>query len=153
MDFSQYASTAALLADVGGSSAYRWNAARSSNIGQVVLDTTVGYGTLTKSMRYDWPNNGSNCLDYPITLGDLMFPGWVQVTDIWVEIAVKFSANFATRAGASGCNSDYKFFFLNTNPGGRFEIKTGTYGTPGYFSTNYPSGIQDTYTYSTPGSV
>src|SRR5207247_9967791 len=45
------------------------------------------------------------------------------------------------------CNPDYKFIFLNTNPTGRYEIKSGTYGTPGYFSTNYPSGLQDTYTF------
>src|SRR3989475_5902954 len=58
-----------------------------------------------------------------------------------------FSPNFATDAGVGGCNSDYKFIFLNTQPGGRYEIKSGTYGTPGYFSTNYPSGLQDTYTF------
>src|SRR2546429_2554834 len=58
-----------------------------------------------------------------------------------------FSTNFATDAGVGGCNSDYKFIFLNTQPGGRYEIKSGTYGTPGYFSTNYPSGLQDTYTF------
>src|SRR3989449_10017775 len=58
MDFSQYPSTAALLADVGGNSAYRWDASRSANQGQVVLDPTVGYGSLGQCMRYGIPEGG-----------------------------------------------------------------------------------------------
>src|SRR2546425_9580673 len=64
MDFSQYPNTAALLADVGGNSAYRWDASRAANQGQVVLDPTVVYGALPQSMRYDFPVVGAVCQDY-----------------------------------------------------------------------------------------
>ncbi len=152
MDFSQYPNTAALLADVGGNSAYRWDQSRAANQGQVVLDPTVVYGALPQSMRYDFPVVGAVCQDYGIRPGGLRFPGWVNAQEMWVEVVAMFSTNFATDAGVGGCNSDYKFVFLGTNPGGRYEVKSGTYGIPGYFSTNYPSGIQDTYTFQI-GSV
>ncbi len=51
MDFSQYPNTAALLADVGDGSPFRWDASRASNQGQLVLDPTVTYGALPQSMR------------------------------------------------------------------------------------------------------
>ena len=152
MDFSQYPNTAGLQADVGDASPFRWDVSRSSNPGQAVLDQTVGYGALHQSMRYDFPVVGAVCQDYDIRLGGLRFPGWVTAQEVWVEVVAMFSPNFATDAGVGGCNADYKFIFLNTNPTGRYEIKSGTYGNAGYFSTNYPSGLQDTYTFQI-GSV
>src|SRR5207245_7995168 len=94
------------------------------------LDPTVAYGSVSQSMRYDFPVVGAVCQDYGIRPGGLRFPGWALAQEVWVEVVAMFSTNFATDAGVGGCNSDYKFIFLNTQPGGRYEIKSRTYGTP-----------------------
>jgi uncharacterized protein YjdB len=147
MDFAQYASTAALVGD-----GVAWGLARQASPSQIVLDQTLGYGSLKQSMRYDFPALGAVCQDYGIREGTLLLPGGVTAPELWVEVVARFSANFATYAGASGCNSDYKFIFGDVFPGGRYEIKSGTYGHPNYFSTNYPWGLQDTYTFTVPAS-
>jgi hypothetical protein len=117
-DFSTYASTADFLANPRGI----WLPVEAKNTNHIVIDRTVGYGNSTQSMRYDWPNNGAQCLDYSIKPGMLRIPG--NLTHVWIEFVVRFSTNFSVNAGASGCASEYKLASLGdySNGVGRWDV-------------------------------
>jgi hypothetical protein len=134
-DFSTYTSTSNFLSDPRG--IYQ---AEDMNTGQITLDTGVGYGSSTKSMRYDYPDRTSQggsgtsgrCTDYSISRS-LKFPNNGNIREVWVELMVKTSTNFTTQAPASwGCTSDQglKFVDGNVTPGDRFSIGLRTGPTP-----------------------
>jgi hypothetical protein len=63
--------------------------------------------------------------------------------EVWVEVWVRFSANFTT-LGSGANNPDYKFMFIGNNENvGRWQIKNGTYGSA--WSPNHAGGNNDTY--------
>jgi hypothetical protein len=117
-DFSAYSSTSNLLANPRGI----WATTEAKNTDHIVLDQSVGYGASTQSMRYDWPNNGAQCLDYAIKPGMLKIPG--NLKHVWIEFVVRFSKNFSVNAGASGCASEYKLASLGdySHGVGRWDI-------------------------------
>ena len=141
-DFSTYASTAEFLTDPR----VIWANGESVNVGKVVLDLTVGYGTSDRSMRYDWPNNNGNCQDYGIRPGRLEIPG--NLTHVWVEYVIRFGTTFKVDHGNSGCAKEYKVAFLGDAAGAsRYnvpEMQTGQWvmGYPGnesgYINTSPP---------------
>lgn len=132
-DFSSFANTAALLANSDG----KWVSSEASGTQNITLDTSVGYGTSTQSMRYDWPNNGPNCGDYTIHPGVLAIPR--GHTQVWIEYVVRFSTNFSVDAGATGCAAEYKLGASGDLYGGtqRWNIAEMQAGT---FVTGSPNG-------------
>jgi hypothetical protein len=126
-DFGTYLSTVDLLADPR----HIYSVGEDLGTGQIALDPTTGYGTSTQSMRYTFPDrttDSTRCGDYPIGR-NINLPSVVK--EVWVEVYVKFSANFQTLApGAWGCtsNAEYKFIFGRTDGGSRFNLNAGTYG-------------------------
>lgn len=129
-DFSTYASTANMISDPRGI----YSNAEDVNTGQMVLDTTVGYGTLTQSMRYDFPdrtNDAGRCGDYTIQRRFSPMANPTTSVEAWVEVVAKTSATFTTTAPAGwtcASNPDYKFFFGGVDVSSRFEFKAGTFG-------------------------
>lgn len=117
-DFSTYSSTANLLSNPRGV----WNTGNALNTSQVVLDATVGYGSSTKSMRYDFPNKGAVCADYGIHPGMVKIPG--NQTHVWIEFVVRFATNFTVSAGATGCAQEFKLGAMGdaNNGHGRWNI-------------------------------
>ena len=135
-DFSTYGSTAQLLADPLG----LYSVGEDEATGQMALDLTTGYGTSHQSMRYDFPDrsgDGARCGDYPVGR-NINLPSTVQ--EVWVEVYVKFAANFRTLAPSSwGCisNAEYKFIFARVNGGSRFNLNSGTYGNAWTFGVPF----------------
>jgi hypothetical protein len=123
LNFEKYGSTEALRADTDVF------ATGNLNVDLVYLDDEVAYSRqgLTKSMRYDWINQGTKS----ISIGrGIVLP--VDVDELWVEIAVRFSENFTP------CNSKqppcaHKTFFLKVTPDGslRWALMFGSGGAPG----------------------
>jgi hypothetical protein len=153
IDFNKYATTAALLADTNNQGGPFYS---DKEVSRISLDTSTGYGSSTKSMRYTWPDRTSQggterngrCGDY--TIGrNVAFPH--AATEVWVEVVAKFSENFTTRAPATwGCtsNPDYKFIFgLVTSNDSRNESRYGLYN--GVYGTEWHAGRpgipEDTY--------
>jgi hypothetical protein len=105
------------------------------NAPQISLDTGVGYGGLTQSMKYTWPSR-AQCTDFSIGR-NLTLPS--NVPELWLEVYARFSSGFTTQA--SGCggqsNPDYKFLFGRiTGMSSRFEIVLGNGGSA--IITGYP---------------
>jgi len=131
-DFSSYTSTANLLADPRGI----YSVGEDETPSQVFLDKTVGYGSSTQSMRFDFPDRTSEggsgtsgrCTDF--TVGrNINLPS--PQTEIWLEVEAKFSNGFTSLAPSSwGCTSAaaYKFVFGRT-PTGRFNLVLGIFGS------------------------
>ena len=124
-DFSTYTSTANMIADPRNI----YSNSEEFNTNYIVLDTGVGYGALTQSMRYDWPATGSAP---GITISrQLDFPS--NQTEVWIEFAVRFSSNFSIDANYAGGKA-YKLFHANIasgGPAGRFgmQFENGDAGT------------------------
>lgn len=106
----------------------------AQNAAQMALDPEHRFGESPHALRYDFPDrSGSDdrCHDYSIGR-DLYLPE--ETTELWVEVWVKFSPNFATAAPESwGCqsNPDHKILFGNVWPDGgvgRFGIHAGVFG-------------------------
>ena len=144
-DFSEYSSTSQFLSDPRGI----YELGSDQNTGQMTLDKSVGYGTLTQSLRYDVPDRtgdtSSRCGDLTIRR-DLTLPS--QVTEVWVELEVKFVSNWSDIAPSSwSCSSapDYKFFFGGVvNVTGRFEEHLGARGAGDFgFGAPDPSGYEN----------
>lgn len=123
-DFSEYSSTANMLADPRDI----YETSEDAQTAQMVLDESEGYGALTQCMRYDWPDRSGVCTDY--TIGrNLVLPE--ALTEMWLEVVVKFSAVWSTvNAGCGGVsNPDYKFIFGRVNGiESRFETVLGNGG-------------------------
>ena len=99
------------------------------SLDQVFLDRDVAYtaGGLTRSMRYDWTDQGphSQSVGRGIRLPE-------NVEELWVEVVIRWSRNFTT------CHPDdppcgHKTLFLQVAPdlNGRWEFKFGACGGPG----------------------
>lgn len=138
-DFSTYTSTADLIANPRGIYA----TVEDFRPGQIVLDEGVGFGTSTKSMRYDYPDRtaegGSGatgrCTDYTISRM-LRTTGKKHV---WVEVYARFSPNFTVRAPSEwNCTSaaELKFIFGAVTGGTsrfnlEFQANRWIFGYPG----------------------
>lgn len=132
-DFSTYTNTANLLADPRGI----YSVGEDLTPGQIVLDTMVGYGTSTKSMRFDFPTRSGDCTDYSIGR-NINLPS--AQSDVYVEVIAKFQNGWTNAApGCSGVsNEDYKFIFGRVLTTGRFNVMVGTYNTE--YTVGYPGG-------------
>ena len=135
-DFSTYTSTANLKTNPRGiyTDQFLGDGNESSNTTQIFLDTTVGYPPSSRSMRYDFPT--INQSDYTIGV-NMHLP--TTATEIWVEVAARFSNTFTTLGPAAG-NADYKFFSARVNGSGRFMLFNGTYGSG--WQWGYPGNDQ-----------
>jgi len=149
-DFSTYTSTSNMISDPR----HIYSDGEDVNTGQMTLDTTVGYGGLTQSMRYDYADRTSvggsgltgRCTDYVIGRA-LVLPTTTQ--EIWAEFYVKFTVGFTTVAPSVwGCtsNPDLKLIFGRTHPDNRYEVKAGNstleewvWRWPGGPETNVPA--------------
>jgi len=132
-DFSTYTSTADLLANPRGIFA----TVEDINTSRIVLDMTRGYGASSRSMRYDFPDRtgeggsgtSGRCSSFTVSRS----VAFTEVSEVWVEIYVMFSAGFTTLAPAAwGCtsNAEYKFIFGHVFPSAnRFNLNKGTFGT------------------------
>ncbi|HWH03322.1 MAG TPA: Ig-like domain-containing protein [Gemmatimonadales bacterium] len=139
-DFSSYTSTSNLIADPRGI----YSVAEDETPTQIFLDNTVGYGSSTQSMRFDFPDRTSEggsgtsgrCTDF--TIGrNITLPS--PQTEIWIEVYAKFSNGFTSVAPAAwGCTSApaYKFVFGRT-PTGRFNLVLGIFG--GDYTFGWPA--------------
>lgn len=151
-DFSTYTSTASLLGDPRGI----YQTFEDINPAAIVLDTSVGYGSSTKSMRYDYPDHtamggfgtSGRCTSNTISRS-LKFPNNGAIAEVWVELVAKTSTDFTTQAPESwGCTSDQglKFVDGNVTPGDRFSIGLRTGATPprsGELWFGYPANVTD----------
>lgn len=151
-DFSTYTSTSDMLSDPRGI----YSVAEDVNTSQMALDTTVGYGSSTKSMRYDFPDrtgtggsgNTGRCSDY--TIGrNITLPSHIT-TQMWVEWVMKTSSGFTTVAPSGwGCTTAaaYKFAFGRTDVS-RFQMVPGIFGneyTLGYPGNEEPADYAETW--------
>lgn len=123
LDFELYANTTALRdakLDFGGG-------AEDLGLNKIFLDENVAFPGLTKSMRYDWVNQGTGS----VSIGrGIDLPS--EARELWVEIPIRWSTNFTT------CNPadppcDHKTLFLQVSPdgNGRWDIHFGGGGAPG----------------------
>lgn len=91
----------------------------------MTLDTTTGANigglNLTQSMRYDYA--GNNCTAQTIER-NLVLPA--DVTEMWLRMMVKHSANFSLLGTGCGAPPDWKMIFGRlTNLACRFELLQG----------------------------
>ena len=115
----------------------------------ITLDKTVGVPQLglTQSMRYDYIAPG--CSSQSIGR-NLQLPS--HVTELWIEIYLKWSSNFSTFAAPGGCATPpaHKLLFARVGPGlyGRWEVEWGNQGPSQAIYWGYPSsggGVQDQF--------
>jgi hypothetical protein len=139
-DFTGYANRNDLMNDIKGI----YSVTEDQSPASIDLDQTQGYGGLTQSMVYNFPDRStwSNlCKDH--TIGrNVNFPTPVQ--EVWVEVWTKFSAGFQTLVPscAGQSSAGYKFLFGRVNPSNdRFHIIAGVFNTQVNF--HYPDGTND----------
>ncbi len=165
-DFSTYTSTVNMFANPRGDFLSAWDEYKT----RISLDTTVGYGGSTRSMKYSFPDRTTTAIDLTdpsvsktansrcsdISIQRYM-PLPVESSEIWMEVYAKFAPNFTTVAPTSwGCtnNPDYKFLFYRVLPEPeRYEIKVGTYGIPNFITARFPGGPTDTPPTTRPASI
>ncbi|HKV71484.1 MAG TPA: Ig-like domain-containing protein [Gemmatimonadales bacterium] len=146
-DFSGYTSLANMLSDPRGI----YSVAEDEGQSQMALDKSVFVDTLnlhlTQSMRYDYIAPG--CSSQTVTR-NIVLPQ--NATELWIELWVRWSANFNTYAAPSGCSTPpaHKFLFGRVGPGlwGRWEVEWGNQGPPQQVYYGYPSsggGVQDQF--------
>lgn len=118
LSFESYGSTAELLADKGAGATFTNEDNTPSKI-ELVNDAPAGLG-LTRSMRYMYDNPNP---DGVVTVGrNVNLPS--PAGEIWVEVYLKWSANFDTRGGTAPY--DHKVLFGRYLPEvGRWELKVG----------------------------
>lgn len=126
-NFSTYSSTANMLADPLGII----SEGEDSNPSQIVLDASVGVTALglTKSMRYDYPDQHAEaCGGY--TVGrNYSFAS--NQTEVWVELYVKFGPTWEIYPAemdsvcGGGYNPDFKLLFGRMTIDSRFEMLWG----------------------------
>jgi len=93
------------------------------------LDTSVGYGLLTRSMRYDYLHGGDGCN----TITNRRSVEFPKSTEVWIELAVRWSENFATTNYACSPNDHKLIFGGTTQPNTyRWELKVGTDSGPSH---------------------
>jgi uncharacterized protein YjdB len=116
-DFSTYANTADFLSDPRNI----YVDSDEFNTSRMVLDSNVGYGGSSKSLRYDYPVLGAVARDYTISRAlDLRSH---NPTEVWIEVAVRFSSNFSLNAGVP-VGAGLKLLTVHVWPevGGRFGL-------------------------------
>jgi hypothetical protein len=114
-DFSQYTSTANMLSDPRG--IYR--TAEDFRTASIALDQSVGYGTSSRSMRYDYPAGTGR--DFTISRM-LNMPSGAR-GEVWVEFAVRWSSNFTITGNGQGAGPALKLLHVEQNGvAGRFGI-------------------------------
>jgi hypothetical protein len=92
-DFSTYTSTANLISDPRGI----YLLGEDNGTSQITLDTDVGYGTSSQSMRYTYVYTGANAADAQTVCRIIGLPR--DVPEIWAEVAVRWSTNFSVDSG------------------------------------------------------
>ncbi|MEP6475032.1 MAG: hypothetical protein ABJC74_15005, partial [Gemmatimonadota bacterium] len=131
-DFSSYSSSSQMLADP----LHLYSIEDGYNTDpRITLDPTDGVNGSSKSMKYTLTATGTPCQE--TTVGrNFKFPA--TVSEAWVEVWAKFSANFRTAANA-GCasNPDYKFIFGRTVGTPRFDILIGN--SSNYLEVSWPN--------------
>ncbi len=119
-DFSTYRDTQELLKNPRGIYAPSEDMAKH----RIVLDTALGYGESSRSMRYDFPALG--CGNHTISRG-ILVPD--NRREIWLEVVARFSADFSTEMARCRFAPAYKFVFgLLPGNGGRFDLVAGLFG-------------------------
>ena len=111
----------------------------------ILLDSTTGFGALTKSLLFNIPARTSltGCTDFSVGV-NLNLP--TPTTEVWIEVVSKTTTGFTTRAPAAwacASNPDYKFIFGRTTPSGRFNLMLGTGGNQ--FTFGYPGNEDNEY--------
>ncbi|MFN0178718.1 MAG: beta strand repeat-containing protein [Gemmatimonadales bacterium] len=140
-DFSSYTSSADLLSYPSSI----WSGASEDVNPQWIKLDPSGAPVGGQSMRYDIPakslSDPNLCHDR--TIGrNVKFPNNAQ--EIWVEVYVKFSANFQTMVPNGVCGSTgtgYKFIFGRYTTGSRFDLIVGPGSGMGY-TFGYPGNEQ-----------
>ena len=142
-DFSEYTSTADMVSDPRGIYTNEDN-----HTDRMALDQAVGWGNLTQSMRYDWPDRtsegtttGTNGYCGSYYIGRALTPP-SSVQEVWGEFYVRFSPGFTTVAPSGwgcGSNPDLKLIFGRTLPDARFQVKVGN-GPNQEWGWRWPNG-------------
>jgi uncharacterized protein YjdB len=116
-DFSTYTSTANMLSDPRNI----YMDSEEFQLSRMALDTNVGYGGSGKSLRYDYPVLGAVARDY--TISRALDVRSHNLTEVWIEIVVRFSSNFSVNAGVP-VGAGLKLFTVHVVPevGGRFGL-------------------------------
>lgn len=117
VDLESFSSTEQLRAD---RSVF---AVENLGLDHVFLDSDVAFteGGLTRSMRYDWTDQGTKA----ISVGrGIRLPS--PVPELWVEVAIRWSPNF-TSCNPAKPPCDHKTLFLQVTPdmNGRWEVHFG----------------------------
>lgn len=120
-DFSTYTSTANMLADPRDLYAL----SEDINTDRIALDTGVGYGASTKSMRYDYPAR-PGLHEFTISRS-LDMRQLDTVTELWAKAAIRFSIGFSVDDGDEGYAKVLKTWeiYQPTQGLGRFGLSLG----------------------------
>jgi hypothetical protein len=115
-DFSTYTSTSNMISDPRDI----YVDSEDINTSAMVLDTSVGYGASTKSMRYTYPAGTGT--DYT-TSRSLDMPNGDQ-TEVWVEAVVRWSSDFTIQGNGQGSGPAQKLLHVGISggPAGRFGL-------------------------------
>ena len=92
-------------------------AVENLGLDRVYLDTDVAYtqGGLTRSMRYDWTNQGTNA----VSIGrGIRLPH--AVPELWAEVVIRWSPNF-TACHPLDPPCDHKTLFYQVTPDGNYR--------------------------------
>lgn len=139
VDFSAFAGTAALLDDQSV-----FLPAENINASRISLESSGGYGTSGKFMRYNFAAAPCNT-DYSVGRSMQMPP---NAREVWVEVVARFAPNFkASYEGNSGCSYaySYKFLFMVRDPG-RWEIQPQGKPFEGLITVGHPTGVTNVTT-------
>lgn len=115
-DFSTYTSTSNLISNPRGV----YNIVEDFRTDRITLDTSIGYGSSDRSMRYDYPSGTGT--DYTISRS-LPIPGGAQ--EVWVEAIVRFSPNFSIAGNGQQAGNALK------------TLHVGVRGVAGRFGLNF----------------
>lgn len=144
-DFSTYTDTTDFRSDPLG----LYNAVEEdleAAYANVNLDTTLGYGPRTQSMRVSFldatAEGGSGTAGRCTNAGhsawrEIALPA--NTTELWLEVALRFDADFSFGGGVWGCTSapEQKLFLFGVSGGtGRFNLEC----TNGQWVFGYPGG-------------
>jgi hypothetical protein len=140
VDLEAFESTEELRAD------RRTFATGNLNLDQVFLDRNVGYsqGGLTRSMRYDWVDQGPNS----VSVGrGILLPH--EVEELWAEVVVRFSRNY-TPCNPAKPPCAHKLVFFQVVPDGneRWDVVVGGAGEGGpqvHWTISGPHGRLQNY--------
>ena len=117
LNFEKYASTEELRSAKPDFQ----NGAEDLGLDKIFLDSGVGFGSYSRSMRYDWVNQGTSS----VSIGrGVLLPE--PVDELWAEVAIRWSKNF-TSCHPEDPPCDHKTLFLQVTPdmNGRWEVHVG----------------------------